>query len=218
MAAAIKKATFLQLAFMIYGAVCAGAFGVENMIPAAGPGMALLTLVLMPFLFSLPASFAVSELTTMLPLEGGQYRWSRLAFGDFWGFQAGWWAWMTGIVTNGLFAVLFANYLQTWFPGMTGLHHWLVCLTLIWCMHLLNLRGIRVVGNTAIVLSAVLLLPFVLLLVFGVMQWQHNPFTPLVAPGKSLAGGFSSSVVLAIWLYSGYDKLSAAAEVEINQP
>lgn len=216
-AAAIKKATFLQLAFMIYGAVCAGAFGVENMVSAAGPGMALITLTLMPFLFSLPVSFAVSELTTMLPLEGGQYRWSRLAFGDFWGFQAGWWAWMTGVVTNGLFAVLFADYLRNWFPAMTGLQHWLVCLALIWCMHLLNLRGIQVVGNTAILLSALLLVPFVVLLVQGLAQWQHNPFAPLVAPGKSLAGGFGSSVVLAIWLYSGYDKLSAAAE-EVEHP
>ncbi|RIK72141.1 hypothetical protein DCC62_20455 [candidate division KSB1 bacterium] len=213
----VKKATFLQLAFMIYGAVCAGAFGLEDMISTAGPGMAILTLAIMPFLFSIPVSFAVGELTTMLPVEGGQYRWSRMAFGDFWGFQAGWWAWMTGVVTNGLFAVLFTDYLQNWFPQLTGFNHWLVCLALIWFMHFLNLRGIQVVGNTAILLSAVLLMPFIIMLVMGVSQWQHNPFTPLLAPGKNFVGGFGSAVVLAIWLYSGYDKLSAAAE-EVENP
>lgn len=213
----VKKATFLQLAFMIYGAVCAGAFGLEDMISTAGPGMAILTLAIMPFLFSIPVSFAVGELTTMLPVEGGQYRWSRMAFGDFWGFQAGWWAWMTGVVTNGLFAVLFTDYLQNWFPQLTGLKHWLVCLALIWFMHVLNLRGIQVVGNTAILLSAILLMPFIIMLVMGILQWQHNPFTPLLAPGKNLVSGFGSAVVLAIWLYSGYDKLSAAAE-EVENP
>jgi amino acid transporter len=212
-----KKATFLQLAFMIYGAACAGAFGLEDMVSDAGPGMALITLMIMPFLFSIPVSFAVAELTTMLPVEGGNYRWSRLAFGDFWGFQAGWWAWMTGVVTNSLFAVLFTDYLQHWFPQLTGIKHWLVCLSLIWLMHYLNMRGIQVVGNTAILLSIILLLPFLILVVLGIADWQHNPFLPVVAPGKNLISGFGSAVVLAIWLYSGYDKLSAAAE-EVENP
>ena len=213
----VKKATLLQLAFMIYGAVCAGAFGLEDMISDAGPGIALITLAIMPFLFSIPISFAVGELTTMLPVEGGQYRWSRMAFGDFLGFQAGWWAWMTGVVTNGLFAVLFADYLQHWIPELTGLKHWLVCLGLIWFMHYLNVRGIQVVGNTAILLSIILLVPFAVMLVIGVAQWQYDPFSPLVVPGKNIVSGFGSAVVLAIWLYSGYDKLSAAAE-EVENP
>ncbi|MGH7491145.1 MAG: APC family permease [bacterium] len=212
-----RKANFLQLAFMIYGAACAGAFGLEDMVSGAGPGIALITLVVMPFIFSIPISFAVAELTTMLPVEGGQYRWSRMAFGDFWGFQAGWWAWMTGVVTNGSFAVLFANYLQNWLPGLTGIYHWLACLGLIWCMHYLNVRGIQVVGNTAIVLSIILLMPFVIMLVLGVAKWQYNPFSPLLASGKNFITGFGSALMLAIWLYSGYDKLSAAAE-EVENP
>jgi len=236
----IKKATFFQLAFMIYGAVCAGAFGLEDMVSGAGPGIAIITLIIVPFLFSLPVSFAVGELTTMLPVEGGQYRWSRMAFGDFWGFQAGWWAWMTGVVTNGIFAVLFANYVEYWLPAIrdynlaalfTGVElpaliqnlfgkmsvHWLICLSLIWFLHVLNLRGIQVVGNSAILLSIILLIPFAIMLVIGVAKWQFNPFTPLHAPDKNLLSGFGSALVIAIWLYSGYDKLSAAAE-EVENP
>jgi amino acid transporter len=236
----IKKATFFQLAFMIYGAVCAGAFGLEDMISGAGPGIAIITLIIVPFLFSIPVSFAVGELTTMLPVEGGQYRWSRMAFGDFWGFQAGWWAWMTGVVTNGIFAVLFANYVEYWLPAIreynlaaifSGINfpplvqsllakmsvHWLICLSLIWILHVLNLRGIQVVGNSAILLSIILLIPFAIMLVLGAAQWQFNPFAPLHAPDKNLWGGFGSALVIAIWLYSGYDKLSAAAE-EVENP
>jgi amino acid transporter len=124
---------------------------------------------------------------------------------------------MTGVVTNGLFAVLFTDYLQHWFPQLTGLKHWLVCLGLIWIMHYLNVRGIQVVGNTAILLSVILLVPFVIMFVMGIVDWQHNPFSPLVAPGKNFVSGFGSALTLAIWLYSGYDKLSAAAE-EVENP
>ncbi len=240
----VKKATFFQLAFMIYGAACAGAFGLEDMISSAGPGIAIITLAIMPFLFSIPVSFAVGELTTMLPVEGGQYRWSRMAFGDFLGFQAGWWAWMTGVVTNGIFAVLFADYVEYWLPAIKNYHlaallqqwaptfalptlvqnlfanlsvHWLICLGLIWFMHFLNIRGIQVVGNTAILLSIILLIPFAIMLVLGVAKWQHSPFVPLLAPDKNLVSGFGSALTIAIWLYSGYDKLSAAAE-EVENP
>ena len=236
----LKKATFLQLAFMIYGAVCAGAFGVEDMVSSAGPGIAIFTLFIVPFIYSLPVSYAVAEMTAMLPLEGGQYRWSRLAFGDFWGFQAGWWTWMTGVITNGIFAVLFANYFAYWFPSLDTYHlasffpelqapallksllerinlHWVIGLALIWLTHLLNLRGIRVVGNSAIVLSLILLIPFVVMIILGLGQWRHQPFSPMVAEGKNLLGGFGSAMVLAVWLYSGYDKLSAAAE-EVENP
>ncbi|MCX5795260.1 MAG: APC family permease [Elusimicrobia bacterium] len=212
-----RKANLTQLAFMIYGAACAGAFGLEDMVSGAGPGAALITLIAMPFLFSLPVAWAVAELTTAFPVEGGNYRWSRMAFGDFWGFQAGWWSWMNGVVVNSMFAVLFADYLRAWWPAMGGLEHWAVCLALIWSMHYLNLRGVRAVGNSAIALSLILLTPFVILTVLGLAHWKCNPFSPMVPPGKSLGTGFGSAVVLGIWLYSGFDKLSAAAE-EVAEP
>jgi len=213
-----KKATLAQLTFMIYGAACAGAFGLEDMISTAGPGVALITLAIMPFLFSIPISFATAELTTAFPVEGGNYRWSRMALGDFWGFQAGWWAWMTGVVTNSIFAVLFANYLKYWLPEMSALEHWLSAVALIWFLNYLNVRGIDVVGRSAILLSIILLIPFVIMLFIGIANWQHNPFAPFVAPGKSVLTGFGSAVVLSIWLYSGYDKLSAATEEVENPP
>lgn len=212
-----RKATLLQLTFMIYGAACAGAFGLEDMISSAGPGAALVTLIVMPFIFSVPMAYAVGELTAAFPIQGGNYRWSRMAFGDFWGFQAGWWAWMSGVVVNSMFAVLFADYLQRWIPGMGGLGHWLAAVFLIWSMFGLNVKGVCVVGNASVALSLILLAPFVVLIALGVAHWGRNPFVPFTAPPKSLLAGFGSAAALGIWLYSGFDKLSTAAE-EVEDP
>src|SRR5258706_104050 len=44
----------------------------------------------LPLHDALPIS---AELTTAMPVQGGFYRWVRAAFGDFWGFLAGWWNW-----------------------------------------------------------------------------------------------------------------------------
>ncbi|MCE7872353.1 APC family permease [bacterium CPR1] len=212
----------LQLTFMIYGAACGGAFGLEQMVGNAGPGLAMLLLAVTPFLFSIPLSLAVSELTTTFPVEGGNYRWSRMAFGDFWGFQTGWWAWMSGVVTCGSFAVLFANILVGAFydpvPDTWGIYalKWVVCLALIWSLCALNLRGIDVVGDSSILLTVLVLLPFAAMCILGLAQWSFNPFTPFIRADQTLLG-FGTTLASAIWLYSGYEKLSPVAE-EVENP
>jgi amino acid transporter len=223
---ALKKATFVQLAFMIYGASCGGAFGAEEMVSASGPGMALVTLMVVPLLFCFPVAVAVGELTAAFPVEGGNYRWSRMAYGDFWGFQAAWWTWMTGVATNVVFTQLFANYLAQWVPSLLDastsppgrtVAYWLVCVALIWLMHALNVRGIDVVGNVSIVLTVLLLVPFVAMGAIGLAGWKQSPFVPLVVPGQDWMTSFGASLSLAIFLYAGYDKLSNVAD-EVEDP
>ena len=48
--------------------------------------------------FFVPQAFAVIELTTRLPDEGGVYLWTKTAFGDFHGFLAGWCYWTNNLV------------------------------------------------------------------------------------------------------------------------
>ena len=50
--------------------------------------MALIFLLTIPLLFSVPVSLATAEMATAMPVEGGFYRWTRAAFGDFWVFAA----------------------------------------------------------------------------------------------------------------------------------
>ncbi len=46
-----KKATTFHLVFMTYSVICSGAYGLEEMISGSGPGIALLTLVVLPALY-----------------------------------------------------------------------------------------------------------------------------------------------------------------------
>ncbi len=234
-----RKASLIQLSFLIYGVTCAGAYGLESLVSDSGPGLALVILLLLPFLWAYPISLATAELSSAFPIEGGYYRWSKIAFGEFWGFQAGWWSCIGNFANNGVFAVLFTNYLKAWgpeyawldpitrpiypaaldgiFSGLSGFNHWVVCLALLWVLSYLNVRGIQVVGTTAIVFNVLLLLPFVFLAAFGMLRLQHNPFSPFLAPGKEMGLAFSAGIMLAIWLYSGWDKMSTAVE-EVDNP
>jgi len=50
---------------------------------------------------------------SIMPVQGGFYRWTRAAFGDFWGFQCGWWNWIGTFLLNSSYGVLLMNYLGT---------------------------------------------------------------------------------------------------------
>src|SRR5262249_3261844 len=87
-------ATAFQLVFITYADLSSRAYGLEEMVSASGPGMAILTLAVLPFVWAAPLSLACAELSARFPVEGGYYRWARLAFGEFTGYLAGWLTWL----------------------------------------------------------------------------------------------------------------------------
>ena len=84
------KAGLFSFVFVMYSYTTAGPFGLEDQVTTSGPGLTLIYHLLIPFFWCIPISLVAAELTTAMPVEGGFYRWSRAAFGDFWGFLAGW--------------------------------------------------------------------------------------------------------------------------------
>jgi amino acid transporter len=180
--------------------------------------MSLLYLLFLPFFWCIPVSLVSAELTTAMPVEGGFYRWSRAAFGDFWGFLAGWWNWSASFLLGGSYAVLFTDYLANYyFPQITGTKHWLVSFALVAIITWLNIRGIQMVGQAATTLEILLFIPVIAMIALGLAKWHHNPFTPLVPPDRPFHEVFGVGLALGLWLYSGYEQLSTVAE-EVENP
>ena len=194
-----------------------GPFGLEDMVTTSGPGMTLIYLLVLPFFWCIPVSLVSAELTTAMPVEGGFYRWARAAFGDFWGFLAGWWNWSASFLLGGVYAVLFADYLSNYFPQITGWKHYLVSLALIAIITWINVRGIQMVGQVATALEIFIFLPVVTMVAIGLAKWQHNPFVPVVVPHQPPFRIFGVGLALGLWLYSGYEQLSTVAE-EVEDP
>ena len=194
-----------------------GPFGLEDMVTTSGPGMTLIYLLVLPFFWCIPVSLVSAELTTAMPVEGGFYRWTRAAFGDFWGFLAGWWNWSASFLLGGAYAVLFTDYLVYYFPGITGWKHYLVSVALIAVITWINVRGIEMVGKVATALEIFIFVPVITMIVMGLMRWHHNPFVPLIPPHQPTFKIFGVGLALGLWLYSGYEQLSTVAE-EVENP
>jgi amino acid transporter len=215
--AAIKKAGFLSFVFVMYSYTTAGPFGLEDQVTTSGPGMTLIYHLVLPFFWCIPISLVAAELTTAIPVEGGFYRWTRMSFGDFWGFLAGWWNWCASFLMASAYAVLFSDYLSFWFPSVVGWKHYLISVALIAVIAWINVRGIKLVGAVATVLEIAILIPVVVMCLMAIPKWHHNPFVPIIPPGKPVFQVFGVGLALGLWLYSGFEQLSTIAN-EVENP
>lgn len=210
----IGLAPFVALLF----AYCTGGpFSLESMVSGSGPGLGLTFLIVVPLVFAVPISMATAEMTTVMPVEGGFYRWSRAALGDFWGFQCGWWNWTGTFLMSASYGVAMADYLENWFPLHSRVEHWAVAVVLLVIVAYLNVTGIHVVGQLTLILLLIMAVPLLIFTVLGFHQAHFNPFHPFLPSGKPWQGAFGVGLAIAMWTYAGYEQLSTVIE-EVENP
>uniref|UniRef100_A0A1D1YDZ6 Polyamine transporter PUT1 n=1 Tax=Anthurium amnicola TaxID=1678845 RepID=A0A1D1YDZ6_9ARAE len=157
-----RKVSVLPLVFLIFYEVSGGPFGVEDSVQAAGPLLALLGFLIFPLIWSIPEALVTAEMGTMFPENGGYVVWVSSALGPFWGFQQGWMKWLSGVIDNALYPVLFLDYLKSGIPALGGgLPRALSVLILTVGLTYMNYRGLNIVGWVAVCLGVFSILPFI---------------------------------------------------------
>jgi amino acid transporter len=203
-----RSLTTLSLVFILYFSTSGGAFTTETLVRAVGPGLALLILVLVPLVYSIPEILIVGELASMLPEEGGYYRWVQRAFGPFWAFQNGWLTWMYSLVDMAIYPKLFVTYLGYFLPDLGADWIWAVGLLVIWGATALNLAGASRVGRSSVIAGAFIIAGFLVLSAVALTHATHAPWHPFAAPGRTGAGGLAVGLSIALWNYIGWDNAS----------
>lgn len=159
-----KRVSLLPLVFLIFYEVSGGPFGAEDAVGAAGPLLALLGFLVFPFIWSVPEALITAEMGTMFPENGGYVVWVSAALGPYWGFQQGWMKWLSGVIDNALYPVLFLDYLKSAIPALGGgFPRVLAVLALTVVLTYMNYRGLTIVGWVAVLLGVFSLLPFVVM-------------------------------------------------------
>lgn len=208
----MKKVSVLPLVFLIFYEVSGGPFGVEDTVQAAGPLLALLGFLVFPFIWSVPEALITAEMGTMFPENSGYVVWVSAALGPYWGFQQGWMKWLSGVIDNALYPVLFLDYLKSGIPALGGglprvVATWGLTIVLTY----LNYRGLTIVGVVAVCLGVFSLLPFV---VMGFMSIPDlKPSRWLVADLKDVDWNLYLNTLF--WNLNYWDSISTlAGEVE----
>ncbi len=212
----------------VFFAVSGGPIGLEPLVKESGPGMAILLILAMPILYAIPSALMTAELTSAMPAEGGYYVWVREALGEFWGFVCAFWTWLYTWVDAAIYTVAASTIVAESLKTLAGIaifadnptYRWLLAVAFIVLFALLNIFGIKTVGISSVWLSALLLLPFAMMVVVGigrVLSDPHLTVTPFTSEGQSYGKAFGAGLWVAMWNYLGWDSMSTVAG-EVEEP
>ncbi len=196
--------------------VSGGTYGTEDIVHGAGYGRAILILLLIPLLWSLPTAFMIGELSSALPYEGGYYAWVRRAMGNFWGFQEAWLSLVASIFDMAIYPTLFVAYLTRMFPYFQqGNRGWWVALAVVIACALLNIAGVKVVSLTSLWLFVALSAPFIAIVLIAPFKIGAlaNAVTKPTTSTVDILGG----LLICMWNYTGWDNASTIA-TEVEKP
>lgn len=211
-----QKVGVIGVVGMIYAMTAAGAYGIEDMISASGPGMTIIMLLVLPLVWAFPIALASSELGSAIPDECGFYRWVQRALGEFWGFQIGWLKNIGIYINVAVFVVLATDYLAS-FVGMNQFQSYICKVIIIAIFTWVNLRGIKDVAIVSSIISGAILVAFAGIAIIGFLNFSQNPFEPVVATGQTVVGSVGSSIAIGMWMYAGYESMSSLAG-ELENP
>ena len=208
---------FLPLIAATYFMVSGGPYGIEDILGGAGYLRAILILLVLPLVWSLPTALMIGELAGAIPAEGGFYVWVRRALGPFWGYQESWLSLSASIFDMAIYPAIFVLYLGKFNPALTADwrgYAWSLAVVVVCCGW--NLRGAPAVGDDSVWMFVLLLAPFAVLVVLGF--WHGLTIHPPVQWGRSGTGSaLSTAVLVAMWNYMGWDNASTVAQ-EVENP
>ena len=216
MSGAARRVTLFPLIAATYFMVSGGPYGLEELVASAGYGRALLVLAVTPIVWSLPTALAVGELASAIPEEGGYYAWVRRAMGPFWGFQEAWLSLAASVFDMAIYPTLFTLYLARLVPAAgEGRAPMVLGAAMIFACAAWNARGARAVGGSALVMTVLLLAPFVALSALALLH-PHAAAAPAAARPRE-GGSLLAGILVAMWNYMGWDNASTIAG-EVSRP
>ncbi len=206
----------LQLAAVIFLTISGGPYGLEPLLKSVGTGGALMLLILTPILWDIPTILTVLELNSMMPVTGGYYQWVKRALGLRFAWYEGLWTWLYTFVDLAIYPVLFVGYISYFYPEAQQfkIH---ICLLIIWSSALLNIRGVVPVGKVSQFLGALILSPFLVMLVVLMMTHQGSFTVPLPSFNGLGIPALGLGFYTIMWNFLGWDNVTTYAE-EVTSP
>jgi amino acid transporter len=205
--------TLLQLVTMTFFCVSGGSFGLEDSVRSGYPLATILSLIFVPWVWSLPTALMTAELSTTFPSNGGYVLWTREAFGQFLGFMAGFWGFIYSITDNALYPVMFIDYLSKLTGDISPVGRYFICLLVVLVIAGTNLLGVGLVGKLSIFFLLMVLSPFIILSLWGLPQLSANSLGATPPPGTA---DWALFLGVILWNTSGWNNIGSVAGSIVN--
>jgi APA family basic amino acid/polyamine antiporter len=180
---------------------------------AAGmAGYAIVPIVVVCGLLSLLTMFSYAELGTAIPLAGGEYTFSKVAYGGFTSFLTGWFEWLSNMFYTALSAIGFAYVVSFTVPEINIP---LTAVIVVIVFAIINLRGTKETA-TAETIITIVVLSVLAIFIIGTLTFGQGAASEPSASPIGILGVFAATAYL-FELYLGAEAV-AAAQAEVKNP
>ena len=176
-----------------------------------GPSVSLAFLV--AGICIIPAVLSKAELATAMPKSGGTYVYIDRAFGPLFGVVSGIGLWLSLLLKSAFSLVGLSAYLYV-LVELDSLYTTVVAIVSLLLVLVLNLFGVKKVGNAQLAIVGISVTSLVVLIAVGFNSVSVVPPTEFLSDGTL---GFFSGVAFLYISYAGVTKIAAIAG-EISQP
>ena len=169
-------------------------------------------------LYVLLGANAYSELATMLPKAGGSYNYIKRALGDYAGFLAGWFDYLTNAIPPAFFCIVISEYIIILFPSLSN-YSTVMAISLLVAFVSLHVGGVK---NGSIIQQITSFLKVICFVALVIACFVHSGVeVPQVKINDSffevgLLLSFFKSLQLIIGTYNGWNSVCFFAEENEN--
>ena len=161
----------------------------------------------------IPAVLSKAELATAMPKSGGTYVYIDRAFGPLFGVVSGIGLWLSLLLKSAFSLVGLSAYLYV-LVELDSLYTSIVAIVSLFLVMVLNIFGVKKVGNAQLAIVGISVTSLVVLIALGFNSVSVVPPTEFLSDGTL---GFFGGVAFLYISYAGVTKIAAIAG-EISQP
>jgi amino acid transporter len=205
---------------LVIGAIVGADIYIAAAFGAGYLGPASLIAWIIAGIMAIIIALSFAECSSILPRVGGPYAYVKEAFGDFWGFIAGWSLIIAEWSAIAVFPLAFVAYLTYFYHDMPQSIQILIKVLFVLFLTVINLLGARQGGKLNDILTILKIAPIILFTIIGIAYFIIKPsllithLTPFVPLGFGSIGG---ALVLIFWAYVGFELVTIPSD-EIIDP
>jgi len=202
------------VAVAINAIIGAGIFGLPSRAFALVGPYSLIAFVVCAIVVAL-IILCFAEVGSRFSETGGPYLYAREAFGSAVGFEVGWLMWLARLTAFAANCNLLVDYLGFFWSSATT-HYWreAIIVVVVSAIAAVNIAGVRDAARVTNVFTIGKLIPIILFIAVGLFFISPANYSFAERPAY---GAFSSSVLILIYAYSGFE-MAAIPAGEVRDP
>ncbi|MEA1928014.1 MAG: arginine-ornithine antiporter [Candidatus Auribacterota bacterium] len=202
------------IAIVVGSMIGGGVFSLpQNIASGAAPGAVIIGWIITG-IGMIGLAFVYQNLSMRKPeLNAGVFSYAKAGFGDFIGFTSAWGYWLSALLGNVSYAVVFFSAMSFFFPIFGSGNNWqsiLVASILLWLIHALILKGVEEAAIINVITTIAKLVPIFVFITAVIIAFNLKTFNLDFWGSGSLKLGsvlkqVKNTMLVTLWVFIGIE-------------